>query len=54
MSIKTDEASYALNKQVPTMHAISTNYGEIEIDDALMDKIKPVIEEHFQALLNNS
>jgi len=34
-----NEAEYCLSKQLPTMTAIETDYGTIEISDAMKDAI---------------
>jgi hypothetical protein len=48
----TNEISYCLAKQISTMHAIATNYGYIELDEAMQEAVenalRPLLEKRLE------
>ena len=50
--------SYAISKQLAAATAISTNYGDIELDDemraALDNALRPILKRRLNQLIANS
>jgi hypothetical protein len=50
-NMEANEISYALAKQIGSAHTISSNYGDIQLDDemkaALQRAIRPILEQRL-------
>lgn len=52
--MNSEEVRYALSKQLSTAHTVSSNYGDIRLDDELRqavdDALRPILQQRLRDL----